>query len=215
MHTAHLVDLTRLVLRQGKGALTGIDRVELAWLDHLLSRSDPLFALLRTRAGYLLFDRHGAGLVADLAHGRAKAGPNDLTGWLTRRGDPARARAEATLRRVALARIAQPFLARALRRHLPEGGLYLNLGHTNLTGRTLRGVAQAGLRAVVMVHDTIPLDHPEFSRAGTTAAFSAKLRAVSAHAACVIHLTHTTRQTTEAQLARLAACRPPSWPPSA
>ncbi|MEY4983168.1 MAG: hypothetical protein RIR62_1434 [Pseudomonadota bacterium] len=205
---AHLVDLTRLVSRQDKGALTGIDRVERAWLDHLLSRPDPLFGLVRTRLGYLLLDRRGAALVSDLAPGRAGTGPDDLTGRLTRRGDPARGRAEATLRRVARARIAQPFLARALRRHLPDGGLYLNLGHTNLTARTLRGVARAGLRAVVMVHDTIPLDHPEFSRAGTAAAFAAKLRAVADHAACVIHLTQATRRTTEAQLARLGRVPP-------
>ena len=54
-----------------------------------------------------------------------------------------------------------------------------------------------------MVHDTIPLDHPEFSRADAPAVFAAKLAAVSAHADTVIHLTHATKAGTEAHLARL------------
>lgn len=203
MAAAHLIDLTRLVSRQGKGALTGVDRVELAWLDHLLTRQPPLFALLRTVPGYLLLDRRGAALVADLAHGRAIAGGNDLIGRLTRWRDPARGRAEATLRRMAIARVAPNGLARALRRAMPQGGVWLNLGHTNLTARSFAGMRGAGLRSVVMVHDTIPLDHSEFSRAGAAAAFARKLAAISAHADLVIHTAPSTRAMTEAHLSRL------------
>ena len=144
MAAAHLIDLTRLVSRQGKGALTGVDRVELAWLDHLLTRDTPLFALLRTVPGYLLLERAGAARVADLAHGRAVAGANDLIGLLTRWRDPARGRAEAALRRIAIARVAPNGLARALRAAMPQGGIWLNMGHTNLTERSFAAVRAAG-----------------------------------------------------------------------
>lgn len=197
-----LLDLTRLVSRHGKGALTGIDRVELAWLDHLLAGAAPLHALVQTAAGYLLLGRDGAALISALAHGTAGATRNDLTGWLTRRGDLPRARAEAALRRLARARIAAPLLAAALRRAMPAGTTYLNLGHTNLSDRTLGAMRAAGLRVAVLLHDTIPLDHPEFSRADTPAIFARKLRSVARHADLVIHTAESTRHLTDAHLAR-------------
>lgn len=203
MAAAHLIDLTRLVSRQGKGALTGVDRVELAWLDHLLTLDTTLFALLRTVPGYLLLDRAGAARVADLAHGRAAAGANDLIGLLTRWRDPARGRAEAMLRRRAIARVAPNGLAAALRAAMPQGGVWFNMGHTNLTARSFAAVRAAGLRAFVMVHDTIPLDHPEYSRADAVGAFGRKLAAISAHADLVIHTAPSTRAVTEAHLSRM------------
>ena len=65
--SAHVIDLTRLVSRQGHPTLTGIDRVELAWLSHLLSLQTPLYALIRTPAGCLLLPRSGAQAVQDMA----------------------------------------------------------------------------------------------------------------------------------------------------
>ena len=50
-----------------------------------------------------------------------------------------------------------------LRRHVPGGGGYFNVGHANLTDRSLAALARAGLSATVLIHDTIPLDHPEFA----------------------------------------------------
>jgi glycosyltransferase involved in cell wall biosynthesis len=202
MAAALLIDLTRLVSRQGKGALTGVDRVELAWLDHLLGQDVPLHGLVRTPVGYLLFGRDGAALVSALAHRKAPPPATDLLGRLVRRGDPPRAGAEAGLRRLARARAAGPFLAASLRRVVPAGAVYLNLGHTNLTDRTLGAVRAAGLRVAVLVHDTIPLDHPGFSRAGTPEAFGRKLGAVARHADLVIHTAQATRTATEAHLAR-------------
>lgn len=205
---AHVIDLTRLVSRQGRRTLTGIDRVELAWLSHLLTLETPLYALIRTPAGCVLLPRTGAQAVQDMATGRIVPVRLDLLSRLMRRGNPARGRAESLLRRMALARLPVGALARGLRRHLPKGAVYLNLGHSNLSAPVLAALGQAGLHRLVMVHDCIPLDHPEFSRAEAPAAFAAKLAAVSAHADTVIHLTHATRAGTEAHLARLGRVPP-------
>lgn len=205
---AHVIDLTRLVSRQGHATLTGIDRVELAWLTHLLTLDAPLFALVRTAAGVLLLTRAGAQVVAAMAQGRLVPERRDLISRLTRRGNPARGRAEAHLRRLALARLPMAWLARGLRRHLPAGAVYLNLGHSNLTAPMLVALGRAGLRRWVMVHDCIPLDFPQYSRADAPAAFATKLAAVSAHADRVIHLSHATRAGTEAHLARLGRVPP-------
>ena len=43
---AYLLDVTRLISRLGQGPLTGIDRVEAAWLGHLQGRPHLLVARL-------------------------------------------------------------------------------------------------------------------------------------------------------------------------
>lgn len=53
---SRLLDLTRLVSRAGR-TMTGVDRVEFAYLDHLLTRDLPLYGLVRSTLGYILLAR--------------------------------------------------------------------------------------------------------------------------------------------------------------
>lgn len=185
--------------------MTGIDRVELAYLTHFLSDAPELFGLVRSTPGWLLLDRKGCAAMAEHARGHIPLPPAGWLARLTQRGNPARAQAETAARNHAVARAARPGLARLVRR-LPAGTRYFNVGHANLSALTLTRLA--GLRPLVMVHDTIPLDHPGFARAGTVAPFGQKLSAVSAHAHGVIHLTWAQRRLTEAQFARLGRVPP-------
>ena len=66
---AHLLDVGRLLSRAGNGPLTGIDRVELAYLTELLSRGNPVWGVLRIAGGWGLLDRAGLEAVATLARG--------------------------------------------------------------------------------------------------------------------------------------------------
>ena len=184
--------------------MTGIDRVEAQWLNHLATEEEPAFALIRSAAGFLLLNRQG---MARLLHSPLPA-RGDLLSRLGHRGDPLRARAETLARRLSVARCLPGGLTRMLRRYLPQGGLYLNVGHANLTDSSLAAIRAAGLRIAVLIHDTIPLDHPHLARADTVAPFRRKLAAVSAHADRVIHLTADTRARTEAQLALLGRVPP-------
>jgi glycosyltransferase involved in cell wall biosynthesis len=155
--------------------------VELAWLDRLASDPVPLWALVRTGAGFCLLDRAGALALPDAA----RPAP-DMLSRLTRR-DARAAAADTAVRRRAVARAPVPLLARMLRRHMPGGTVYLNLGHTNLTTRTLAAArAIPGGRAAVFVHDTIPLDHPGFARADRVAVFARRMRAAAAGADVVL-----------------------------
>jgi len=200
MAPAHLLDLTRLVSRLGRAALTGVDRVELAWAERLLEgeacEGIPLFALVRTAWGFCLLDRRGVEKVLAVTHGAA-LGKADLLGRISRRNAPLRARAEALARRESVMRCTVPGLARMLRR-LPSGTTYFNMGHANLTPRVM--AAQRGPR-VVLIHDTIPLDHPEFTRPGVPQVFARKL-AAAPHADLIVHTAQATRVLTEAQMAR-------------
>lgn len=207
--TARLLDLTRLVSRLGRGALTGVDRVELAYLEGLLAGPTPLFGLVRTALGFLLLDGPGLHAVQRRATGQEALGPADLLGRLMRRDAPLRARAEADLRRLALARCSRLSLPRMLRRYLPAGTSYLNVGHANLTASVMHAVrGMAGARVAVLVHDTIALDHPEYTRPGIPAVFARKLAVVACHADLVIHSTRDARTRTEAHLTTLGRVPP-------
>jgi glycosyltransferase involved in cell wall biosynthesis len=204
---ARLLDLTRLVSRLGRGPMTGIDRVEQAYLTHLLAQDAPLYGLVRTGAGFLLLDPAGCAGFAKLCAGALSLPSADLLSRLMHRHDPTRARAETAARQLAMARAVRPGLPRLLRQ-MPRGASYMNVGHTNLDAKTLSCLSSRGLRVTVLVHDTIPLDHPEFARPGTVDRFRRKLAAVSSHASQIIHLSHATQAQTEGQLARLGRVPP-------
>jgi len=172
---ARLIDVTRLLSRAGR-TLTGIDRVELAYLDHLLTQTLPVQALARTALGYVLMGRAGMVAIAQASRSGAWGRP-DLLSRLSRRLDLPRQAAQALARRHAVARCLPGGLGRMLRGRVPGGAQYLNIGHSNLTDRTLTAIrALPGAEIRIMIHDTIPLDWPDLQRIGTVPVFAAKLR---------------------------------------
>ncbi len=185
MASAYLLDLTRLTSRLGRGTLTGIDRVELAYLTHLLGTQAPLFGLLRTRWGFLLLGADGCQRAAEMARNPAATSKHA---------------AIAALRGHAVARCL-PWRLAAMLRQLPKGAVYLNVGHSNLSAAVLARLGAAGVTRAVLIHDTIPLDHTEFARAASIAPFAAKIAATARHADWVIHISQDARDKTEAHLA--------------
>ncbi|QFS84538.1 glycosyltransferase family 1 protein [Roseivivax sp. THAF197b] len=182
---ARCLDLTRLVSRAGR-QMTGVDRVERAYLAHLIAAPAPLFGLIRTALGYLLIDEAGCAAFEERLD-KGEIGTPTLFSRLARRGDPVRAGVESDLRRDAIARARPRQLGRMLARHLPPGTSYLNVGHSSLTGATFRGLrAVPGLRIAVMIHDTIPLDLPQMQRPGSVPRFRALFDRVMAEADLII-----------------------------
>jgi glycosyltransferase involved in cell wall biosynthesis len=194
-----LIDLTRLVSRLGRGPLTGIDRVEAAYLQRFLSQNGPLFGLVRSRIGYLLLDRHGCAALWSAQNGSMdlpKIGP--VARFLAR--DPRRSLAESLARKLAIAR-SPGFLLSNLLRKLPSGLIYWNLGHVNLTVQTLSALCKAKIKIAVLIHDTIPLDHPEFCRPQTVAPFARKIAVTARYADWVVHVSKDARHKTERHFA--------------
>lgn len=204
-----LLDLTRTLSRLGRGPMTGIDRVELAYLHYLLTRDEPLFALVRTALGFVLLNKAGACGIFDRATGRLPLGEPDLLGLLTQRHLPQGLRAEADARRLAMARCLPVRLAQMLRNGLPAGVVYVNVGHANLTTRVMQAVKSVpDAKVLAMVHDTIPLNHPQLCRAGVLQAFAEKLRVVTANSDLVVHTARVTRTQTEAHFANMGRVPP-------
>jgi len=155
------LDLSRLLSRAGRGTPTGIDRVELAYAEHLIARgADACFAALSAsgRLG-LLQHRVAERFVAAIG--------------ATWRGEPDPARHERRVRRTARqAKIA--LLAgseRALTLRLRTGGappVYLLVSHHHLEKRSLiaRLKERSGARFICLVHDLIPIEFPEYAKPG-------------------------------------------------
>lgn len=205
---ARLLDLTRLVSRLGRGPMTGVDRVEFAYLRALLERDLPCFGLVRTQLGVALLDRAGMGAIRDIALDAVAMKPADLLSRLVRR-QPERARADAEVRRIALARAPVALSGRMLRKHLPQGAAYLNTGHTNLGTRLVGQVRRAlGGPFTVFVHDTIPLDFPEYSRPGIPERFARKMQVAAREADLLVFSTETARQAAEPHFRRFGRMPP-------
>jgi len=192
-----LLDLTRLISRVGR-SMTGIDRVEWAYLTRLSDDPVPLFALVRTSYGFVILDAAGISAVRNRIAGHESWGAIDMLSGLTRsKSDPVR-RAESDMRRLALGRCRPNRLADMLKRHLPEGVAYLNVGHTNLSDRVLSAITHGAKGTItVFVHDTIPLDFPQFQREGSVDRFRAFLRQTGARADLVVYNSEHTKHSAE------------------
>lgn len=196
---ARLLDLTRLVSRAGRH-LTGIDRVEYAYARALTRQDVPCFGLVRSGFGVLLVRPELLWpVVQRICHGKRQA--PDLLSRLARGKTRSQQEAETEMRRAAQGAGLLRSLPRLLARHLPVGFSYINVGHSNLDARVLAAVHDAGGRSAVMVHDVIPLEHPEFQRAGTVRRFAAKMQAVRAHADLILYNSADTQRRAEAALA--------------
>lgn len=196
---ARLLDLTRS-LRRVRRTATGVDRVELAYLSELLRRDAPLYGVARTALGYVLLDRAGIQAFHARLMGHVPWGRADLMSRLPRGRNVALMQAESDLRRLALTRCLPAFLPRILRRYLPPGFVYLNVGHSNLTDRVLGAMKEAEGQVAVLIHDVIPLEYPAYQRPGTVAPFRAKIDRVSAQADLVIYNSQDTQRRSEAQM---------------
>jgi glycosyltransferase involved in cell wall biosynthesis len=136
-----LLDVSRLVWRLWRGGLaTGIDRVALAYVEHFQSRAR---AVVQRRGRFLVLSKAHS----DLLFGLILAGPQGFRQKFVR----------LAFRSFPAANFAIP----------PEGSFYLNIGHTGLDEPTLPAwISRHRLRAIFLIHDLIPLSHPEYCRPG-------------------------------------------------
>ena len=156
-----LIDVSRLVWRFWRGGLpTGIDRVCLAYLQHFAARSQ---AVVQRRGQYYVFSpRHSDSLfelfLSESGGFRARFIRFAPAASLTATNSPQR-----------------------------SGLFYLNIGHTGLNEASLpRWIGRSGLRAIFLVHDLIPLTHPEYCRPGENEKHRQRMENVLRSAAGVI-----------------------------
>lgn len=198
---ARFLDITRLVARGGNGPLTGIDRVERAYLRELVQGTAQAYLLAKTTLGWLVMDKAGAKLALQWI--------DDVT-LIPRAGRVARLLAasretpalEAAMRKVARARFRHGALGAWLRQHGGPGATWFSVGHWNLSDDVLQQVRAAAIKTVVMIHDVIALDHPEWSGPGASARFAAGLVAAGRNADLILCPSEFTRRRVAQHLAK-------------
>lgn len=136
-----LIDVSRLIWRVWTGRHpTGIDRVCLAYLDHFGPRAQAV--LQRNGLLRILTPRQSDRLFALLLRG----------GREFRKG---------------FALMLPGIALRGTGNGDCEGRIYLNIGHTGLDEPSLPDwVRRRRIKAVYLIHDLIPITHPEFCREG-------------------------------------------------
>lgn len=204
---ARLLDITRLTSRIGR-VFTGVDRVELAYLRAVAADPVPAFAVARTALGYVLLDQ--AGIVRFLATIATNDWPApDFVSRVNNRIDGSAKLGQTLARKLSVQRCMRNRLSHMLGKALPGGFAYLSVGHSNLTERTLAALdAIPNARIAVLVHDTIPLDFPQYQRPGSVETFSAKLARVSAYADQVICISATSCQDVTRHMEKLGRVPP-------
>ena len=179
----YLLDVTRLIWRRWRGRQpTGIDRVALAYLRHFGPRAQAVIQHDRFRR--ILDDRASQQLFALLDEPADRFKSALLTGGL------------------------RNF------RHLNGQGnrrLYLNVGHTGLDSAGFGAwVRAANVRPIYLVHDLIPITHPEFCRAGENERHRERMRTVLRTGTGVIANSRATLD----ELSSFAAAQRLNMPPS-
>ena len=174
-----LFDLTRSFSRLGRGVPTGIDRVERA-LFEALDALEPVDTLVRRR------DLAWVGRLTPADLDRLADSPLDMRSRLAPWRPAALRRAEAGLRASGLKRLRLQGAAR-------EGRWLFCAGHNLPSGRALARWRRAGGRLAVLVHDLIPLDHPDLSRPVPAQRFARAMADTASGADLVLHLTEAGR----------------------
>lgn len=177
-----LFDASRLLSRVQRTAPTGVDRVCLAYAEWLLSLSDVKVTPVRGRNDQLVVVDEawfrecvaklrsrwtGAFFERSLTEDEMRlmtALSSDVKSAESVIGTPPPETAQAPGRR---RRVWNQFVRSRWTHKLPHGGLYFNVGHTGLGDpRILTELRDRNIERIVLLHDLIPITHPEFCRPG-------------------------------------------------
>jgi glycosyltransferase involved in cell wall biosynthesis len=212
------LDLTRLLLAPLSITPRGLDRVELAFANHFL-RNWPgeCFAVIPTFWGVRFYSRQRA--LAGIEHVMAM--------WseaVSAEDDPiyrsvlaflhAGRSAHPPARRKSMRVCVRDFMTmlsatgfsfgQSVRHKLPNDAIYLNVGQVSLaySPYTAWLKHRADVKAVFMMHDIIPLDHPEFVPKAATPGHQRAVRNIAKLANGLIVPTHAAGSSIQRELTR-------------
>lgn len=173
---ARLLDITRLCSRMAKGFDTGIDRVETAYAQELTVRDDPCLFITRIAGSYAILERQAMQRLLATRFEPSSWPATLLKDRLRIKLSPQARQARSHLRHLASCVTSR----RTLPKRLMQLGFmsfeYLNLGHSHIDPKFLETIQKSGGRLRFMLHDTIPLTHPEYTRPEECLKFSIKFR---------------------------------------
>lgn len=217
-------DLCRLFIGPSSATPRGIDRVDLAMANHIFADPDsPHIGILPTPLGVRAYparivrlllthvqrmwqeslecedDPRLQGLIADMRS------PGGQPGHSRPNGAAGLTRSESIRRSFALLRHTSVRPGRSAAKSVPFNAIYMNLGQLALAVPMFFKWLQnrPDVTCAMMIHDTIPLDHPELVKPGSVAHHARMVRTAAAHADCLIFSTAFARASVNKALAGL------------
>ncbi|PLS22754.1 glycosyltransferase family 4 protein [Neptunicoccus cionae] len=174
----YLLDVTRFISRIGRGNPTGIDRVEIEYIREVARRDAESLAFARLGRSFAVLPIGAVLTALDRLENGTQLGRWGLQDAFRLKLPKAQRKARQFFRASAL--FAGRDLETVLRKVDLGGVEYVNVGHSNLSVQVFTALRGAGVaRITVMVHDMIPLDFPQFTRAGIPEQFTLRMKAVA------------------------------------
>jgi glycosyltransferase involved in cell wall biosynthesis len=211
-----LVDISRLLSRLHRRTPTGIDRVEFAYARHYLKRSEGVRFIVTSPFNTGLLSERISRRLVDAANERWVGRADNTTGIARLReildspiptgGVHQRIHvvqpAIAILERANHALLVSAYIQSAMNGLIDPGFAalphdpfwYLHVSHINLHQPSrLRWMNNRKMRRMFMVHDLIPISHPEYFRADEERSHQRRLLAVANYADVVILNSNATK----------------------
>lgn len=188
-----LLDITRTVSRMSQGLVTGVDRVELAYIDEIGRRYPNALFLSALGHDFALITPNEFSTLGRRVSQETLSNPRGLD-RLRLRLDHDQRKLRTEIRHIATSFGKWHELGNALRHSFPKGFEYYNTAHSNLTQRCFEQIRGAGCSNIhVFIHDMIPLDFPQYCRADTPAIFVQKMQTTQNFADRIIVNSNHTR----------------------
>jgi len=203
-----LLDVSRLLFSVNRAAPSGIDRVEMAYVRHWLARPEHActFVVQSPWGWFAALPRHQVEALTDVL----------LEAWAggTAVRDAARRRwqALAGLQAALLFGAGRAALREALARH--RRPVFLLVSHRALDrAGPIAALRAAGAAFVPMIHDLIPLTHPEYARPAQVRRHARRVATTAALADGILVNSAATEASLAPRLAALGAAPPVSVAP--
>jgi glycosyltransferase involved in cell wall biosynthesis len=177
-----LIDVSRLVGRLLKGRLpTGIDRVGLAYVRRYGQQAR---AVIGVSGSAVICGNRGSEAVFDWLLRMGEGGKGWSTIWRSLFPDSART---------------------------ATGQVFFNTGHTQLDNRRyIVSLRRLGVKPLLLIHDLIPISHPQFCRAGELLRHQARIQNAIGVAAGIICNSEATMGELQAYARRTGLAMPPA-----
>ncbi|MCP4205871.1 MAG: glycosyltransferase family 4 protein [Shimia sp.] len=200
--------MTRVLALAGRRP-SGVDRVCLAYLRAVLSDGVPCFGLVRTGLGFVLLDQAGMEACLEAIEGQRAWPAPDFISRMRHRVGSARRVPDTMARQAAMARARPRGLGRMLQRYVPEGCVYINADQTTFTTRVAQAVKSVkNGKITVFIHDTIPLDHPQYQTPRSVEKLAAILKRCASYADLILTNSHVSASDIARHMAPLGEVPP-------
>jgi len=187
MNAPVVLDVTRSLSPKSILSPTGIDRVERAYIRHFLTK-DALF-MARVGRTQMSIDPEAMSALWERINGITPWGKQDLRDL----GRGFKGQISSDIRR----------LTSKTKTNIINDFTYLNVGHTNLA--SLQSLKAN--RVIGMVHDLIPLTHPQFQTTASVERFKVRISALTKEASTLLTNSAQTKEALEKYLAKAGISR--------